>query len=205
MKYLLVIFFNIYSIAALAQKNTYMEFDARGINKLHILTEEVFKINLKTSKTDKIYLRTQSEGEYYNDISIEVKLEEGQMLLSSKFPARLQNGYDKLSAHKVFSLEITLEIPEDLEIYVRSNQASLHGLGKYKYMEVELRTGYCKLNDFKGNALINTYSGNVEIETSNAMVTAHSRSGKVLNQGFSSGDHSIEIGSITGDISVRKN
>lgn len=205
MKHFLILLFSFCSLGSFAQKDTAVEVDAQGIKKLYILTEEVFKINLKTSKTNKITLTSHSEGEYYNDISLDMLVEQDQMTLTSKFPAQLQNGYDKLSAHKVFSLEITLEIPEGMEVYVRSNQASLLGIGSFNYLEAELRTGFCQLTNFTGNALINTYSGNIALETSNAVVTSLSRNGKVVQNGFSRGDHKIELRSISGDISVREN
>lgn len=195
----------LYAVPGFTQKDTSLTYDAAEIKKLYILTEEVFKINLKTSKTDKITLISHSEGEYYNDISLEMAVERDKMILSSKFPSRLQGGYDKLSAHKVFSMEISLEIPEGLEVYVRSNMGSLAGSGSYKYLEAELRSGYCSLENFTGNALLNTYSGGIEIETSNAIITASSRTGKVSIPGYLAGLHKIEIRSITGDISVREN
>ena len=205
MKYFTILLILLYAVPGFAQKDTSLSYDAREIKKLYILTEEVFKINLKTSKTKSIILTSHSEGEYYNDISLEMSVRQDQMILSSNFPSQLQGGYDKLSAHKVFSMEITLEIPEGMEVYVRSNMASLTGSGTYKYLEAELRSGYCNLVNFKGNALVNTYSGGIEIETSNASIAASSRSGKVTLPVNLSGEHKIEIWSITGDISVREN
>ncbi|QED38557.1 hypothetical protein FK178_12885 [Antarcticibacterium arcticum] len=205
MKHFLILFFSFCFLGSFAQKDTAVEVDAKGIKKIYILAEEVFRINLKTSETNKITLTSHSEGEYYNDISLDMKVEQEQITLTSNFPAQLQNGYDKLSAHKVFSLEIMLEIPEGLEVYVRSSQASLRGRGNFNYLEAELKSGYCQLTNFTGNALINTYSGNIEMETSNAVFTALSRNGKVLQSGFSRGDHKIELRSITGDISVWEN
>lgn len=205
MKYFTILLIFLISLAGYSQKDTSLLYDAGEIKKLYIITEEVFKINIKTGETDKITLSTHSEGEYYNDISLEMAVEQDKMVLSSKFPSRLQGGYDKLSAQKVFSMEITLEIPEGLEVYVKSNMGSLTGSGSYKYLEAELRTGNCKLENFKGNALINTYSGRTEVETSNATVIASSRSGKVSLPVYLSGPNKIEIRSISGDIRVREN
>ncbi|HSP83874.1 MAG TPA: hypothetical protein VLN72_09110 [Gillisia sp.] len=205
MKYFTILLIFLNSLAGYSQKDTSLLYDAGEIKKLYIITEEVFKINIKTGDTDKITLSTHSEGEYYNDISLEMVVEQDKMILSSKFPSRLQGGYDKLSSQKVFSMEITLEIPEGLEVYVKSNMGSLMGSGSYKYLEAELRTGNCELENFTGNALINTYSGRTEVETSNATITASSRSGKVSLPFNLSGPNKIEIRSISGDIRVREN
>jgi len=205
MKYFTILLIFLNSLAGYSQKDTSLLYDAGEIKKLYIETEEVFKINIKTGNTDKITLSTHSEGEYYNDISLEMVVEQDKMILSSKFPPRLQGGYDKLSAQKVFSMEITLEIPEGLEVYVKSTMGSLKGSGSFKYLEAELRSGNCKLENFTGNALINTYSGRTEVETSNATITASSRSGKVSLPVYLSGPNKIEIRSISGDIRVREN
>jgi hypothetical protein len=47
------------------------------------------------------------------------------MILTSGFRKILQGGYDKLSIHKMFSIEITLEIPVNLQVFVRSNMPSV--------------------------------------------------------------------------------
>lgn len=205
MKYFTILLIFLNSIAGYPQKDTSLLYDAGEIKKLYIITEEVFKINIKTGDTDKIALSTHSEGEYYNDISLEMVVEQDKMILNSKFPSRLQGGYDKLSAQKIFSMEIILEIPEGLEVYVKSNMGSLIGSGSFKYLEAELRSGNCKLENFTGNALINTYSGRTEVETSNATITASSRSGKVSLPVYTSGPYKIEIRSISGDIKVLEN
>ncbi len=75
---------------------------------VYIYTDEVFKITLITSETDQIMLSSHSEGEYFNDISLETEMLQNKMILTSKFRKILKGRYDKLSAHKVFSMEITL-------------------------------------------------------------------------------------------------
>ncbi|MFO7719806.1 MAG: hypothetical protein R6W85_05120 [Gillisia sp.] len=155
-----------------SQKDVSGTYDAQNIEKLYIFTDEVFKINLKTSEKDKIILTSHSDGEYFNDISLNMELFQDRMILTTHFREILQSGYDKLSAHKVFSLEITLEIPEGLEVFIKSNIASVSGSGTYKNLEVELKSGNCELTSFQGNALVNTYIGSIDVQTKNAEITA---------------------------------
>lgn len=205
MRFYSFFFILLISHLASAQKDTSQQLDLKGIETVYIYTDEVFKINLKTTQSDKISISTHTEGEYFNDISLNTEIKGNALYLTSKFQKILQSGYDKLSAHKVFSLEVTIEIPEQLRVFVRSNIASLSAQGNYGYLEVELKSGYCNLSNFTGGAVINTYNGNISIETTGATVTALSRNGNISIPDNLRGEHIIKATSINGDISVVEN
>lgn len=195
----------LFTTSAYSQKDTSGRFDARNITKIYIDIDEVFKINLMTAKTPYVTITTHSEGEYYNDISLEMETKGEEMTISSEFEPILQSGYDKLSAHKVFSLEITLVIPEDIEVVINSNIASVSGKGIYKNLQIELKSGFCEFTEFQGNAKINTYNGNIDIETTRSVVKANSRNGAVNVPLNSIGKNTLELTSINGDIRVVEN
>ncbi len=188
-----------------SQKVSTRIYDAKNIQELFVSTDEVYEIIIKTSKTDKITLSSHAEGEYYNDISLNVEVQKDRMLLTSAFNKALQGGFDKLSAHKVFSLGLTLEIPEGIDVIIESNIASVIASGTFKNLQIQLQSGYCKLEPFLGNAVINTYKGGIQVSTSNANINAKSRNGKVDIPKDLSGNHEIKLTSIDGDISVVKN
>lgn len=188
-----------------SQKDTSQSFDAEKIEQLYIYTDEVFKINIITSDTHQIILTSHSEGEYFNDISLETEMRQNKMILTSKFREILQGGYDKLSANKVFSMEITLEIPENLQVFVKSNIASVTGKGTFKNLQIELKSGYCRLEYFEGNAVVNTYSGSIWVDAHNAKITASSRNGKVNVPVTAYGKYRVNLTSINGNISVPEN
>ena len=190
---------------AAAQKDTSQQLDAKNVERLYIDTDEVFKIIIKTTKSSTMSRATNSEGEYFNDISLSTEMKANSLYLSTQFREILKSGYDKLSAHKVFSLEITLEIPEDLQVFIKSNIASVAAEGIYNFIQVQLNSGYCKLSNFTGDALVNTYNGAITIDTTNATVTASSRNGTILVPLVLSGKHVITATSINGDISVVEN
>ncbi|MGA8853766.1 MAG: hypothetical protein WB492_06275 [Christiangramia sp.] len=188
-----------------AQRDTREVIDASSIKNIEINTDEVYLITISTTKSSEIKINTHSEGEYYDDIILETSIKDNKLNISTKYPERLTGGFDKLSAHKVFSLEITLTIPENLEISVNSNIASLSGKGKFKSIYANLKQGYCKLLDFSGAAVINTYTGNILIETSSGLIEANSRNGVVDIPQFLTGRKPLRLTSIDGDIMVRKN
>lgn len=200
--FLLVLFC---SFPGFSQKDISGIYNAGDIKQLYIFTDEVFRINIKTTDTDQIIISSHSEGEYFNDISLDVEVFQKKMVLTSKFREVLQGGFDKLSAHKVFSLEITLEIPEKLEVFIKSNIASVFGNGNFEILRAELKNGSCVFSSFSGNAVINTYKGSIELETHNASITGVSRNGKVDIPEDMNGKYEIVLKTINGNILVREN
>lgn len=187
-----------------AQKETYEVIDAEKLKVLNIETDEVFRIRITAAPVEKINIKTRSEGEYYDNILIETSVKGERLNISTKYPERLTGGFDKLSAHKVFSLEIELEIPEGLEVVVSSNIASLIATGNYESVYAGLKQGYCNLLDFSGKANINTYGGDILVETKTGIIEANSRHGVVTVPDFLPGRNPIKLTSIDGDITVRK-
>lgn len=190
---------------ASAQKETRENIDAHNIKSILINTSEVYQIRLKTTGSSQIVIKTYSEGEYYNDILLETSIQNQELKITTRYPEILSGGYDKLSAHKVFSLEVEIEIPSGKEVIINSNLASVIATGNYKSIYADLKQGYCSLLDFSGSAVINTYTGDILVETSSGLIEASSRNGRVELPDFLPGRSPIRLTSIDGDIMVRKN
>lgn len=205
-KLILVIIVNLFmSYGAVAQKQTERQIDTSGIRSLRILADEVYKIRIVAAETSVIKIKTHSEGEYFNNISLKTETKDGELLLKSQFPDRLTGGYDKLSAHKVFSLEIWLEVPEGIAVEIESNLASVEAEGDFSQFYADLQQGYCFLKDFHGAAVINTLEGDIEVHTPHARLETRSRHGRVTLPDFISGENPVRLRTINGDIRVLKN
>lgn len=189
----------------MGQRNTEELIDAGNIESIRINTDEVFRIRVSATDRSGISIRTHSEGEYYDNIILETSVKDGELKLTTRYPERLTGGYDKLSAHKVFSLEIELEVPKGMELIVNSNLASLIAEGDYRSVYADLKQGYCQLLSFTGSAVINTYNGDILVETSSGLIEAQSRNGEVTIPDFMPGRNPLRLTSIDGDIMVRKN
>lgn len=200
-----ILFLLLLSPGVSAQKDTGQMMDASDIEAIDVLTNEVYHITLAAANRQTISVKTHSEGEYYNRISLEYEREGDRLKITSEYPEILSGGFDKLSAHKVFSLEIVMEIPEDLEINIVSNLASVEARGRYKLLMAQLKEGYCILKDFTGDAVVDTFNGNIEVETREARLEAHTRNGKLQVPENMYGQNLIKLKSIDGNISVRKN
>lgn len=184
------------------QKETAQTIDAQDLKVIVISADEIFRITLSTAPVESIEIRTRSDGEYYNRISLDAEIQGETLVLNSRFREILESGYDKLSAHKVFAMEIILVIPDGLSVDISSNLASVYASGSFENLLIQLRSGSCYLSRLSSDAVVNTFNGNIELEAINSLVTASSRHGEVQFTGQNSGERKVELSSINGNIRV---
>ncbi|WP_417884719.1 DUF4097 family beta strand repeat-containing protein [Zunongwangia sp.] len=199
-----ILIFIVTGLTCFAQKETRKTINAENIVDIFIEANEVFKINIIAENRNSIQFSTHSEGEYFNNIAVLSEVREHQVLLKTQYPDRLVGGFDKLSAHKVFSIELELYVPNNKLVSVSSNSGSIKATGNFSNFIANLKEGHCYLDRFVGNAQINTYFGDIRVETNNAQIKATSRHGKVNVAKPLNGLHQIKLNSINGDISVVK-
>ncbi|WP_372917653.1 hypothetical protein [Salegentibacter sp.] len=194
----------LFSVSLFGQKETLETLDAKNVEAIRIFANEVSSISIETSSTKTISAATHSEGEYYNRIGLDIKREDETLILNSKFPQALSGGFDKLSAHKVFSIDLKLLIPAGLRVFVKSDQASLTATGDYSLFEAELNQGFCDLIDFSGNGRVQTIMGDIHFETRDTRIEAESRNGRMQKSLPQSGSNLLKLSSVNGDISLLK-
>ncbi len=187
------------------QKDTREIIDAGEIKRINIETDEVYLIRIVATNSSQIKITSHSEGEYFREIFLRSVVGQEELKITTEYPERLSGGYDKLSAHKVFSFEIEMEIPQGMEVTINSNLAALEANGGFKSIHANLKQGYCNLINYSGTAVINTYTGNILIETSSGLIEANSRNGSVEIPEFLPGRNPLRLTSIDGNIKVLKN
>ena len=178
--------------------------DAGQIKSLVISGDEIFKFNLSTAPTSFITIKSFADGEYYDNITLQSKVEEEILFLTSEYNGVLHSGFDKLSAHKVFAMRVEIELPQNFKVEITSNIASVRASGRYDYFFFQSKSGACMLTNFSGDAFIQTYNGDIEVAANNVFVDAHSRNGKVVVSEKNTGKNKLDLSSINGNITVRK-
>ncbi|WP_029038143.1 hypothetical protein [Salinimicrobium xinjiangense] len=201
MKFIFPILFLIY-LPVKAQKTTQHSFEADDIQKIVLAGDEIYRIELKSVKGDQIRIFASTEGEYYNNISLDHEIKEQSLFINSRFREILQNGYDKLSAHKVFSMEVTVEIPQGMALEISSNIANVYITGAFENVLIQLKSGSCQFSDYSGEAVVNTYTGNITGEVAPAEFEVSSRHGEVQVPPNTYGMHKMVLTSINGDIKL---
>lgn len=202
MKAFLFSFFLIFLNSASAQKMTREIMDAKDLEKIVLASDEIFRITIRAYTGKDVVITTRTEGEYYNEIGLESELQQKTLFLNSTYREILQSGYDKLSAHKIFSMEVELEIPIDMEVEIRSNLASVYLSGKYERVLVQLKSGSCYFDDFEGDAVVNTFNGNILGNAHHINAEAHSRHGEVQLPKINRGNSKMVLTSINGNIKL---
>ncbi|MBQ4819957.1 hypothetical protein [Aquimarina sp. MMG016] len=191
------------SITIHAQSTFDKSFDTSEVEEVEIVLHNTFEIEIINNIEDKVIFNGVSEGEYENDILIKAKQYGKRIVLEDEIQPFSENHNDKLSAHKVFVVKVKLQIPDHLNVVIKSRIASLDINGEFKNLFAELDSGDCLLNSFIGNATINTLSGNINVFTENANIITSTKSGKINSENIT-GAYQINLKSISGNISVYK-
>ncbi|MEM5538946.1 DUF4097 family beta strand repeat-containing protein [Olleya sp. AS48] len=187
-----------------AQKSTEKIWNADVINTIVIDGENVFNITVSNSPSNTILLKVKIEGEHANQLVMVDSIVNKQLYISSSFQPLFVKDNDKLSAHKVMSVEYQLLVPKNIKLEIKSNIGSVDLVGTYPSVFIELNQGNCNLKQFLGNASINTVNGDINIETDHAKVEAFTKTGQITLTQFKFLKYNLNCHTINGDIKITK-
>lgn len=200
----LFVIFTFYSFIGFSQNKFQKELSANHIETISITGNQIFSISISTSKTDKINVTSTLDGEYQNDFQIEIKEENKTLRLSLEHISLTEIPDDKRNAHKVIGATLHLQIPERLSLNIYSDIGSVVLNGNFNDLLIELLQGHCNIEGKAQSATINTFDGNINVETKNATIKASSNHGKIKLDKFSKTTSLWKLRSINGDIRVAK-
>jgi len=200
--FFLVSFFFVFQLQA--QKVIEKQIDALNISKVVIDGSAIFKIKMSTSKTKTIVVLAKVEGEHNEDIFLLAEIKNSELVISTKLQPLFVPDNDKLSAHKVISIELSITIPEYLNAFIQSDIASVTAKGKYNNLTIELINGNCNVDTFSGNATINTIHGSINIRCKEANVKASTKKGILIQDKLKFGNNTLDLNSINGNITITK-
>ena len=186
-----------------AQKRSEQTFDRQDIKTLLINSNAVFKISITAQPVQEISIQTITDGETYESSLLHTKIIDQRLEITTGRTPDFTPFNDKLSAHKVLSIELDITIPQDFNIDIYSTLAEVSLKGRYKELQINLGRGGLIGRDIRfRESVINTISGNVALTTKRADVTASSRNGEVIiNSNLNEGPI-CSVESIYGDIEV---
>jgi hypothetical protein len=164
--------------------------------------EQVSLITLNTKGQSKFQFNSTSEGSYKSDIYFDYEVKQDSLVIKSIYPKHLEFGDNKMTSMQEFSVSVSLIIPENLRLILNSEIASVAGSGMFKDIQINTKSGYCKLINFEGNAGINTYDGNILIKTRQAKVEAKSQTGDINIQHALVESYQLNLRTVNGDIEV---
>lgn len=186
------------------QKELSRTYFAEDISNISIDGNGVHSLSVIASDVDAISVAVHLEGETSEEIVITERVEGTTLELGfGSWPlAKVYN--DKLSAHKIVSVVVTLVIPKKLFISITSNTAAVFAEGVFESLYVAIEDGNCVVKNFNGNANLTTNSGvilvTVQNKTTNASVV--SAYGSVHNELEDTGVFTIYAKSVHGNITL---
>lgn len=190
-----------------SQKIIERELNGSKIEKIIIASSEVYQINLSSEKTDIIKIHIKIEGETYENVVLSVLEVNGVLTLNTEYSPYFKVINDKLAAHKVLAIEMEIIHPENIDIEISSDIASVTAKGNYASFFALLGNGNCILNNFLGNAIIKTNLGSITVyahpgTSGDLSGRAVSKKGKVINTFPEKGKYLIIAESVEGNISL---
>jgi len=204
MRLVVVVIFLMGSCIVNAQKMVVKTVENPNISYIQIDGNNCFSLALETVDIPKTTVAASIDGEYLQDLLVNVKQEGATVLVSAGFQPNFVFPNDKLSAHKVISISLKISIPKNLDVTVYGNSTNVVARGDYAKLKISLSDGKCILDGRGENVMINTQSGNIELITTNAQIIASTKYGKIKREMLASGDDHFTLNSVTGNISIRK-
>jgi len=172
------------------------------VSTLNIYLDKVFTISLNTHNKDIITFSATSEGEYANHFVVTEKTTDTIIDIKGRIAFTFPNNQDKLSAHKVHAISITITVPERLLTYIKSDIGNLNAQGTFKILATDFLSGNCYLENTSGNINIQTVNGTINLIAKNGFVNASTKKGILVQEKIPSGKSSYSLKSINGNINV---
>ncbi len=171
---------------------------------IQINANNCFEVSLETYDADKIVVEATIEGEYKNDLLLNVTQEGTTVLVSTGFQPNFVNPNDKLSAHKVISIALHIKVPAYKKVQVNGTNSNIIAAGAFTDLDIILEDGSCTLNEVGETVSVYTQSGDIILSSSRAEIRAKTKYGKINREAIPLSDNLITLTSVTGDINVMK-
>ena len=171
---------------------------------VHVDTEHCFELELGNSDSDEVVVQANIDGEYSEDLLIEMEEEGTTLLIRPDFRPEFQHPNDKLSAHKVISIRLVVLVPEYTNVKVYGNHTQVNVNGIFSASEFTLDDGQCTMKIEAETLEATTHSGDIYFESQGARVKATTRYGRVEGGPIPLGNANVTLRSTSGNIYLIK-
>ncbi len=171
---------------------------------LVIDADNCFKVELATSESREIVVEAHIDGEYRDDLLVKLEHNGPTVELSAGFYPDFIQPNDKLSAHKVISIALQVQVPRNMRVSILGTATNVFAKGNFDHLKVVLDDGICNLDLFYGTAKVITRSGDINVRTKSAMFKTKTGFGKIESDSIPKGEDFYDISTTTGDIHLMK-
>lgn len=144
------------------------------------------------------------DGEYGKDLIVRIEEIGSTARISAGFQPSFVAPNDKLSAHKLVSISLSIIMPAQHRVLVNGTSSDVTISGTYSDLQVILDDGRCLLDTVDGKVAVHTQSGDITLAHARGTVIPRSKYGRVCVDSIPKGDSVYSLDSVTGDIELRK-
>ncbi|MFK5973921.1 MAG: hypothetical protein QM485_11680 [Flavobacteriaceae bacterium] len=163
-----------------------------------------FNIHLETLETNEMLVEAIIDGEYKEDLMLNVKEEGSTVLISAGFQPNFVPLNDKLSAHKVVSISLKVFLPRYKTVQLFGTNCNVFVSGAYQNLKVSLNDGQCTLFEVSELVEVITQSGNIFVNSTGATISASSKYGTIIKEQLPAGGDQFMLSTTTGNIRIKK-
>ena len=179
-------------------------FSSEGISEIIINGDQIFNIEIETTDTNEIEVTSLTSGEYQNYFQVTSKVKNGQLFIDLIQNPLTHIEDDKRNANKMVSASVSIILPKQLSLSLKSDVGSADIKGVFKKLQVNLLQGTCSINGIVQEAIIKTTTGNINAITNNAIIQTDSKSGLVSFPSDMIGYNVWRLTTTSGNITVKR-
>ena len=204
MRHLISLFLVFACLGLQAQKSIRKSIVNPRTSWVHIDTEHCFELLLENSDSEEVIIQAKIDGEYSDDLLIEMEEDGTTLMIRPDFRPDFRHPNDKLSAHKVISIHLLVQVPEYTNVNVFGNHTQVEVNGIFSVSEFTLDDGQCTMKIEAETLMATTHSGDIYFESKGARVVAESRYGTVEGGPIAMGNGSVSLRSTSGNIYLKQ-
>lgn len=169
---------------AFGQKLVQKQWDAQGIKRVEVMSDSIFRIEVKSVEGHEIRVQAAIEGELFENLMLDGLNKEGVLSLKVGLTPFFEAKNDKLAAHKVVSVALSIQMPSNLTLAVSSKLADLYVEGPLDHVQAALYNGDLQLRDYSGTADLRTTHGAIDVVAYGPVYAMAKSKNGLVNNGF---------------------
>ena len=148
-----------------------------------------FRIDIETIAGNELIVEGSLEGEYARDLAIKLEEDGDNVLISTGFLPNFDAPNDKLSAHKIISIALSIRIPEYSQVQLFGTYSNITAKGIYNALDISVADGNCSLQAYAENTSIKTQTGEIVVTGTKGIVNARTKFGQVYRGNIPRGNY----------------
>jgi len=187
-----------------AQKMVKKSVHKPDTSSILIDADNCFKVEITTTLSKEIVVEALIDGEYKNDLVIKIEEVGPSIEISTGFQPNFIKPNDKLSAHKVISISLKVQLPENMNVHLFGSNTNVYAKGSYKDLKVTLDDGTCNFQSINGITHALTRSGDIYVYSKGATIETKNSFGSTEIGNIPKGADYFNLVTTTGNIYLKK-